>query len=35
MSVRARVEWTMSLLLVASAVKVLSLTSRLRTLVSG
>jgi hypothetical protein len=34
-SVRDRVEWTMSVVLIAGAVKVLTLTSRLRHLVSG
>lgn len=35
MSVRDRVEWTVSVLLMASAVKVLTVSSRLKLLVAG
>lgn len=34
-SVRTRVEWTVSVLLMASAVKVLTVASRLKLLVAG
>ena len=34
-SIRDRVEWTMSVVLIASAVKLVTLTSRLKLMVSG